>query len=544
MSKLAAPPQTATTTTARPELRRLAATRAWLWHRRYAVVYLAVAFWLVRRVNAAHDVHTGYTSLISFGEPFRAQRLQSLRPVPIYTYAYSDGYDGQFYAQLAVAGNPFDPELHTALDSAPYRTHRILLPLLAHVLGGGQPGAVLNVYALSNLACWLLLAWLLARWWFPPTDLQSTVRWTSVLLGVGVIDSVSRSLTDVPALLVVAIGARLIEQGRGRLGAVALAAAGLVRETSILAAAAFAPEAWRDRRAWVRGALLAFACVAPTVAWAVVLRVHYGPTTGGPIEPPLFAFARKLQNVVSWWRTHGYSAPVRDEVLAIVALVTQVGFIVARPRPRQVWWRIGAAFTLLWLCLGWPVWEGTPNAASRAVLPLTLAFNVLVPRATSWLPLLLAGNLSILSAPSLVNVRPSEQSAFTDNVTVSHGPGWFDSEYHERLTWRWAAGPAQLRFHNPNPHDFLATLHFELSSVTPRTVELHAAELTRTLALPTDERMPFTFGPFRLPPGDSTVWLDTKQPPWREGGGSGRPLAFALYDLYPTLLDSPCPPAP
>jgi hypothetical protein len=49
------------------------------------------------------------------------------------------GYDGQFYAQIAVAGNPFDPALVTALDSVAYRNRRVLVPALAHVMGWAGP---------------------------------------------------------------------------------------------------------------------------------------------------------------------------------------------------------------------------------------------------------------------------------------------------------------------------------------------------------------------------------------------------------------------
>ena len=73
--------------------------------------------------------------MILFGDHFAAKRLPRLHDVPLYTYARSYGYDGQFYAQIAVAGNPFDRDLEAALDSPGYRTRRVLLPAVAHLLG-------------------------------------------------------------------------------------------------------------------------------------------------------------------------------------------------------------------------------------------------------------------------------------------------------------------------------------------------------------------------------------------------------------------------
>src|ERR1022692_327965 len=81
-----------------------------LWGRRYAVVYLALLIRFVIEVARWHDPHTGFSPLICFGDQFAPRRVAALSEVPLYTYAHS-GYDGQFYAQIAVAGNPFDPAL-------------------------------------------------------------------------------------------------------------------------------------------------------------------------------------------------------------------------------------------------------------------------------------------------------------------------------------------------------------------------------------------------------------------------------------------------
>jgi hypothetical protein len=528
-----------------------------LWGRRYAIVYLALLVRFVIEIGRYHDPHTGFSSLIAFGEHFAPQRLSRLSAARLYTYA-QDGYDGQFYAQLAVAGNPLDPELERALDSPSYRTRRILLPALAHVAGLGRPGWIVQAYALANLLCFLILTALLARWWFPPTDLHNLLRWVGTLYGTGLIMSVTRSLTDGPALLAIAVGARLVEKNRRLAGATVLAAAGLVRETSVLCAAVFAPARGAGRRAWPRAAAAALLCVAPTLLWAAILARHYGGGTGARnFDLPLVALGRKLSQIWRGWRAAGFDLEVRTEFWAVVALGTQAAFVLLRPRRDLVWWRIGAAFAVLWIFLGDAVWEASPapSAATRAVLPLTLAFNVLAPRTRAGLVLLLAGNLTVLSAFEIIQSVPTEQTSFERGVTCRYQSGWLAPEHLGRRTWRWSSGSAILTFHNPTPRALLATLDFQIVSVTPRTVAVRAraqgeagasasasadldADLqaaAQSISVPARRRVPIRFGPIQLPPGDSVIAFTSPEPPWSESAASGRPLSFSVYDLYATI---------
>ena len=518
-----------------------------LWGRRYAIVYLALVVRFVIEIGRWHDPHTGFSSLIDFGDQFAARRVASLSDVPLYTYARSSGYDGQFYAQLAVAGNPLDPELDRALDAPGYRARRALLPALVHLAGLGRPAWIIQVYALANLLCFLILAALLARWWFPPTDLHNLLRWVGTLFGAGLMVSVTRSLTDGPALLVIALGGRLLEQNRRWLGAAILGAAGLVRETSVLCAAAFAPTAPAERRAWPRALPAALLCVAPTVLWGGVLALHYGGGAGSRnFDLPFVCFGKKLVEIFHLWRSGGFDLHTRTELFSVVALGTQAGSMLLRPRPDRVWWRIGAAFSVLLLCLGWAVWEGSPSAAARAVLPLTLAFNLLAPRTRRGLMLVLAGNLTVLSAFSIVESVPTEQTTFGRGVTCVYPSGWHLPEHLGRHTWRWASGSAVLTLHNPTPQALLATLDFEIASVTPRTVRLHAGDGTRvadrSIVLAARKRIPERYGPFALPPGDTPIAFVTTEPAWTESVSSGRPLTFALHNLY--LAITPAPPGP
>jgi hypothetical protein len=52
---------------------------------------------------------------------------------------------------------------------------------------------------------------------------------------------------------------------------------------------------------------------------------------------------------------------------------------------------------VMMLCLGTAVWEGFPGAATRVLLPLNLAFNLLAHRVRAGLGWLLAGNLTVFA---------------------------------------------------------------------------------------------------------------------------------------------------
>jgi hypothetical protein len=502
-----------------------------LWRGRYLVAYVALATSLLAHVRWFYHPGTGFSPLIWFGEEFAPSRIGALAETPLYTFPAA-GYDGQFYAQIAVAGNPFDPGLRTALDSPAYRSRRLLFPLLTHVLGGGDPARVVNVYALANVGVWLLLAFLLARWWFPPNDLQNFLRWAGTMFGVGVVISLARSLVDAPALLLVACGVRAIERNRRVLGALLLGAAGLTRETSVIAAPALLPpRERRGAREWARAAMLVAICVAPAAIWILVLRVHHGYLGGTRnFAVPLGGFVEKLGELRDGWRAGGFRQ-IRNEVWAVLSLGTQVGFLLSRRRLAEPWGRIGAAFALFALMLGWPVWEGNLSAATRVVLPMTLAFNVLVPRTRRGLILLLAGNLTVLSVQDAFRPLPRATETFEGGVTANYATGWYARETEAARRWRWASGPATLALQNEGAADRTATIDFKMWSVVDRTVVIRVGALERRVVLRPQTPTPVQLAPVVLRPGTTAVLFKTEEPPWPEPGTVRRRLAFSVEDL-------------
>ncbi len=382
-----------------------------------------------------------------------------------------------------------------------------------------------------------------------PTDLDNLIRWAGILFGAGLVVSATRSLTDGPALLLIAIGARQLERGRTWAAALVLGLAGLVRETSVLCAVVFWPAeraepgepTWRARR---RALLATIVCVGPIALWTAILFGHYGHIGGlRNLAPPFFALGGKARELADGWRTRGFDRAMRDEILVAATLAVQIGFLIARPQPREPWWRIGASFAAFAAFLGWPVWEGFPSAAARALLPVSLAFNRLVPRTRRGFLLLAVGNLGLLALPDLFDsIVPTEQVTFAGGISARYVDGWLVPERAGRDTWRWASDTATLALDNPNVAPRAVTIDFQLRSVSARTVTASVATnpaTTGRFTLLPDRTVPVHLGPLTLPPGGTTVVFSTDLPAWIEPGPKQRPLAFSVHRLQTNVVQTP-----
>ena len=79
-------------------------------------------------------------------------------------------------------------------------------------------------------------------------------------------------------------------------------------------------------------------------------------------------------------------------------------FLAWRVKWQSPWWRVGAAYAALLIVVGPSVWDGYPGAATRVLLPLTFAFNVLLVGETWYWPLFLLGNLTVLHGLQVLDV--------------------------------------------------------------------------------------------------------------------------------------------
>lgn len=492
---------------------------------------------------------TGFSYLIGFGSRQETQRLSKLRQMDYYVAPQSDGYDAQYYVQIALDPSLTNRQLKKAVDNLPYRGRRILMSATAYALGLGQPVWILQAYALLNAFCWLALAAVLLRW-FPPSSWNNFLRWAGVLFSCGLCLSVRNALIDGPSLLLIALGVWLLERGRPWLATAVMGLSGLGKETNMFGAAALVPNRSDGMRAWLLAGLRVLLIAAPLALWMVYLTVTVGPANGLGLhnfDLPFIAYVNKWREVVAAWPTMSADnfGPLYS-VLILSALTVQFLYLLLCPQWGKAWWRIGATFALLMVFLGDAVWEGFPGAGSRVLLPMQLAFNVLVPVGRGWRLLLLAGNLTLLVAPAMLepppgprgtgfelNGSPSLLATSTGKaVIVKFAPEWYGTESGSNSNyWTWAAGDSTITIANPHASPLQARLRFGLSAISRRTVRvrLDGVEIWQA-TVPEEGEVTVKLTEVLLQPGQNRLEFITDTAADMMGVDP-RPLAFSLRNL-------------
>lgn len=500
----------------------------------------AVVLFTILIARYWHPVY-GFTSLIQLDAPNDELKITAFKNLPVYVHRDTGGYDGLYYAQIAHDPTLRNPELPGAMDNFAYRARRILPPALAWLLGAGQPAWIIHTYPLLNLVAWFALAWLLWRL-LGVTDARGWLAWFGVLFSAGAMASVRLALTDLIALTIIAASFYAAERSRPKTATALLAAAALARETSLLAFAGLAERPWITPRNILRGLLVAL----PLAAWLVYLRVHLGPGDAGwdNFMLPGSGLAEKWGAATAALSTVADHPLAYTTFLATIGLTTQAAFFFTRWRLGDRWWRIGFAYSIMMLFLGTAVWEDFPGAAMRVLLPLTLAFNVLVHRSRAALAWLLIGNLTIFAGFVALRDVPSDSrelasaGSFSGSGTACIarvGDGWFGREDHGRHHWAWCSGRGTLTLEAWPRATAPVQLNFSLRSVNPRAViirqdgrEVWRASVTSTLSHHTV--------PLHIERGRATVEFTSDLPPVKEGPNpDARELAFALYDLSLTI---------
>jgi hypothetical protein len=492
----------------------------------------------------------GFTWLIMFGGNVSRQYLPELQATSFYAQENSYGYDAQYYAQIAMHPQLRDPVLRNAVDSLPYRARRILFCWTAYGLAGGNAVRALHIYAVQNIIAWLLLAWVLVRW-FPATNWENVLRWFGVMFTFGLCFSVRGSLVDGPSLLLIAIGMALLESGRPWWSAVVLGVAGLGKETNILAGAAVAVPSEPGPKRWAAALLRLVLVIAPLLAWLACLKMWLG--NGGDVgarnfDWPFLGYLRKWREALHPLFAAGSGEIARAELLVLVAMTVQWLFFIVRPRWRDPWWRLGASYSVLMVVLGDAVWEGYPGAASRVLLPMTLAFNVSLPRGGRWLTILILGNLLVWPSVDTL-VPPGREDAQVqgprdlkydderhDQVQIRFPESeWYGLERNYLSYWRWAHGPATLTLHNPHAHAVVADISFRLKSSDERTVTVREDDHVLWTGSTGETMRDVDMRHVVLPPGDTTWRFETDHPAAIPPNNDPRPVAFRLCDFRVVL---------
>ncbi len=312
----------------------------------------------------------GLAGLAGFGRIFEPGRLAEIRPwIP--TPASEAGYDGQFYAQIAIDPTLRHPGLIVACDNLAYRAQRIGMPAASYLLGLAQPRMIVQAYGLINFAAWaVLLGWFVRNESLMTSQkrhLAVAIFWTS-----GTMISVSRALTDLPSLClsVIAIQSLISHPVAGSLLA---SCSILTKETALLSLLGFASvKPGKPGLLVFRLSLI----VLPVFVWLMYVRFLVGGNQAGfqNFTWPALGWLEKLRFewLLAWDRFP--RMPIL-EMLTPISIAIQTAYLLSHPRWQSAWWRMGIGFAVLSIFLAHPVWE-SQNGYSRVLLPLTFAFNM------------------------------------------------------------------------------------------------------------------------------------------------------------------------
>lgn len=371
---------------------------------------LRSAYWLtlllfVGLAAAKFSPQTGLTSLIRFGDTWQERRHSALASEPIATAIGSNGYDGQFYAQIALDPTLRSAEFDSILDVPAYRARRILVPAAATLLGLGHPWWILHAYAALNLVCWAALAWLLRRELDQPDTWVAFARWVACLTSLGVLDSVRQSLVDLPALVLLTLAIRASRRCTtpASPSTLWLALGNLAKETNLLAALAVHADALLTPARRRRALFSLLLATVPFILWAWYVHQRFVSSTSsssnglGNFTWPFFGLLNCGFDFVRQIANGNLDSRYTFGLIGMGGLLLQAIVLWRQPRFEHPWWRVGALYALLLPFLGVWVWSGY-WAACRALLPLTIAFNLLLPANRSFWLLWALGNLTALHA--------------------------------------------------------------------------------------------------------------------------------------------------
>ena len=500
----------------------------------WVVIVIAVVIG-AQSLSKFHHPAFGFTRLLQISPSWGQKGLPELREDSIYIYREEAGYDGQFYAQLALRPSLQDPALEQAVDIPSMRARRILASWVAALVGMGDGERALHAYAWLNVICWIGLGAVLLRL-FPPRSLANLIAWIGLMFSAGVATSVVYTLTDLPALLLLAIGMLVLQRGHLKSTAGLFAAACLTRETSVLGGLiVFQANTWRQRI--TNGAII----VVPLALWFLYVSRIFpsNPDSLQNFAWPLTALGGKLRDTIGMVIATPQDRLAWAAVGTVVGITVQAGWLLVRPQPRNPWWQLGIGYVLLLLVLGPPTLEGFPGAVTRLLLPLHLAFNMLAPRTRAGLVLLLLGNLSIFVGGYMLSQGPRDTFELNHfhrpegPVIVHIEEGWNGVERGGKHTWSWSGGTGRIRIQRFTDSDQPAPVGVIFTSVGELgcNVTIHQGKKLLWKGFTKKPGVTVSLRDIEL---DETgrAWLDfhTDDPPFVEPV-TGRRLTFAVYNF-------------
>lgn len=371
-------------------------------HRAFRIILifilLCLPFYILIK---AHSEKYGFLDLILFGQIFSERQLDVVKQVDPEEKS-PHGYDGQFYAQLALDPLLLEDETVHASDGMAYFSRRIGLPFLSYIAGIGNPYLILQIYALSNFAFWLLLLWMLYRV-IGLSTLKHFLLVFALLWTSGTLTSLSRALLDLPSAVLALLATALV--ARPYIAATIFSYAVLIRETTLVSIFALLwPEHRKapDRRLII---MLFMICI-PFLLWLLYIRIRlssWGSSINTSFGMPFASLYDKfiLASKALATRDESISPGMRIylfwEILGPASLTVQSLYLFIKPRFYAIYWRLGIGYAAMLYLVTMPLLV-EQYAYSRIFLLLTFSFNLLLYKyehGKSFLAWYLAGNIGL-----------------------------------------------------------------------------------------------------------------------------------------------------
>jgi hypothetical protein len=338
------------------------------------IIWIVLIIGPISFLFSQYDPSTKFSSLVFFGSDFNQNIVPELIDIPRKIY-WGSGYDGQFYAQMAVHPVFNDSILLNAVDNPTYRFRRIFLPLLANIIGLGQPFLILQTYALINVLFFILTAWGLSRF-IQPKRVKDFLIINAILWSTGTIASLTRALPDLPTSVFLILS--ILGQGGAKY--LLLACAFLTKETSIIGLITVLDmEKWSFRQL-VKLIPKILITLMPICIWVGYLIFAIPPTSffgSSNFSFPFFGYIHHINLSFQNLGSPSLRFEAIGELAAITTLTVQAFYLFIKPAWNNPFWRLGIGFALLFFILGDSVFV-EQLAYTRAVLPLSFAFNLLI----------------------------------------------------------------------------------------------------------------------------------------------------------------------
>jgi len=358
----------------------------------------------------AYSPKYGFLDLILFGQEREEKHLDVIKQMDLERKSRY-GYDGQHYAQLAIDPLLFEAATAEAANGA-YRVRRIGLPFISYVTGIGDSYFILQIYALSNFAFWILLLWILHKYIGLSTIKQFLLAfallWTS-----GTVTSLNRALLDLPAAVLVLLAVMIA--ARPYAAPAFFSYAVLIKESVL---ASVFTLLWPERKKILDRRLittLLIICI-PFLLWTIYVRFRLSswgntsqPAFGMPLVSIIEKYRLELEALVTHYKNAVDGTPVGlfAEILAMVSLSIQSFYLFFKPRFYSIYWRLGIGFAVVFYIITMLL-LAEQYSYSRTLLLLTFSFNLLIyqyEQGTSFLPWYIAGNAGLASIAAYTLVR-------------------------------------------------------------------------------------------------------------------------------------------